>query len=153
MRLIALLLVTLTSCGLLAGCGGGEDDRSAAAARIGALCEKARLDVEALGLPSEKGPDLVGDWANRGRRLAAAVEKVRSDDPEERQRIESLHTYLDEYYSGLRLAYIVYLQTKSSESYGLALDRAKEFLGEAEALATQMGAKECAKRPWEDVEA
>lgn len=153
MRLVALLVVMLVSCALLAGCGGGEDDRSEASARIGALCEKARLDVEALGLPSEKGPDLIGAWANRGRRLATAVKKVRSDDPEEQQRVESLSTYLNEYYSGLRLAYIVYLQTKSSESYGLALDRAKEFLGEAEALATQMGATECAKRPWEDVEA
>lgn len=152
MRPVALLAVVLAIAALAAGCGGGEDDRSEAVARIAALCEKARLDVEALGLPSEKGPDLVGDWANRGRRLAAAVKKVRSDDAEEQQRIESLSTYLTEYYSGLRLAYIVYLQTKSSESYGLALDRAKEFQGEAEALATQMGADECAKRPWEDVE-
>jgi hypothetical protein len=152
MRPVVLLVVALAVCALAAGCGGGEDDRSEAVARIAALCEEARLDVEALGLPSEKGPDLVGDWANRGRRLAAAVKKVRSDDAQEQQRIESLSTYLTEYYSGLRLAYIVYTQTKSSESYALALDRANEFLEEFEALAVELGADECAKRPFADLE-
>ena len=72
-------------------------------------------------------------WSTADRGHREPRQDHHAGDPEERQRIESLHTYLDEYYSGLRLAYIVYLQTKSSESYGLALDRAKEFQDEAEA--------------------
>ena len=150
MRIGACLCIAVVATAA-AGCGGG-DERSAAVEQVAALCETARADVEALGLPSEKGPDVVGDWANRGRKLAAAVKKVESDDAEEQQRVASLAEYLNEYYSGLRLAYIVYVQTKSSESYALALDRAKAFLVDAEELAVQMGADECAKRPFEDLE-
>ncbi len=149
MRTLACLSLLLAA--LAAGCGGA-DERSTAVEQLAALCEQARLDVEALGLPAEKGPEVIGTWANRGRRLARDVEKIDGATPEEQQELASISQRLNEYYSGLRLGYIVYKQTGSSESYALALDKARAFLDEAEALATQMGADECAKRPFADLE-
>lgn len=135
-----------------AGCGGGEE-RSAAAEQLAALCDEARTDVEALGLPAEKGPQVVAAWADRGRKLAAAVGKLQGDTATEREQLGSLRTYLDEHYAGLKLAYIVYNETRDAAAYAAAIDRARAFLVSAEQLAKRMGAPECAVRPFDDVEA
>jgi hypothetical protein len=133
-----------------AGCGGEE--RSAVADQLAALCEEARTDVEALGLPAEKGPQVVAAWADRGRELAAAVGKLEGATPTELEQLGSLRTYLDEHYAGLKLASIVYSQTGNATAYAAAIDRARAFLISAEQLAKRMGAPECAKRPFDDVE-
>lgn len=133
----------------VSGCGGA-DDRSAVAEELGTLCAEALADVEALGLPAEGGPDVIGKWANRGRRLAKDVAKLNGETPEERKQVATLADHLEEYYAGLRIGYIVYLQTKSSEAYAASLERANEFLVSAEEVAVAMGADECAVRPFAD---
>jgi hypothetical protein len=152
MRRLALLLsaACLLAVTLVAAGCGGEDERPAVVEELAALCEEARADVEALGLPSEGGPEVIGKWAQRGRRLAVDVGKLEGETAEERKQVETLAGYLTEYYAGLRLGYIVYKQTRSSEAYALSLDRAKTFLTSAEELATGMGAPECATRPFAD---
>lgn len=147
----ALAFAAVVAVLAAAGCGGG-DERTLVAEQLAVLCEDARADVEALGLPSEKGPEVVGAWAQRGRRLAADVEQLNGATAQEREQIASLANYLDEYYSGLRLGYIVYQQTGNSQGYAASLDRAKTFLVTAEELAKRMGASECATRPFDDLE-
>lgn len=117
---------------------------------LGTLCTEALADVEALGLPAEGGPEAIGKWANRGRRLAEDVAKVDGETPEEREQVATLADHLEEYYAGLRIGDIVYLQTKTSEAYAASLDRANEFLVSAEEVAVAMGADECAVRPFAD---
>jgi hypothetical protein len=146
----SLLTAASIALALVASGCGGEDDRSAVADQLGALCTEALADVEALGLPAEGGPDVIGKWANRGRRLAKDVAKLTGETPEEREQISTLAAHLEEYYAGLRIGYIVYLQTKSSEAYAASLERANEFLVSAEELAVAMGADECAERPFAD---
>lgn len=134
---------------VVSGCGGG-DERSAVAEELGTLCTEALADVEALGLPAEGGPDVIGKWANRGRRLAKDVAQLSGETPDEREQVATLADHLEEYYAGLRIGYIVYLQTKSSEAYAASLERANEFLVSAEEIAVAMGADECAVRPFAD---
>ncbi len=142
------LLVALLA---VAGCGGG-DDRTPAVEQLAALCDEARADVEALGLPSEGGPKVIGQWAQRGRRLASDVGKLEGATPEERGLLTALGSSLNEYYSGLRLGYIIYKQTSDSEAYALTLDKAKVFRAQADKLAAEIGAPECAKAPFADAE-
>ncbi|MGL6279393.1 MAG: hypothetical protein ACRC50_07555 [Gaiella sp.] len=135
----------------LAGCGGdGGDDGSTLARELDALCVEARADVEALGLPAERGIGVVAPWAKRGKQLARAVAKVDTTSPQEAEQVATLSKYLSEYYAGLSLAYLIYRNTKSAENYAVAVDRADPFLTSAETLATELGATECAVRPFAD---
>jgi hypothetical protein len=148
LRPLAVLLSALL-VPLAAGCGGA-DERSPAAEQIAALCDGARADIEALGLPSETGPGVITPWANRGTRLANEIRAVEGADEPETQAITALATALDEYYAGLRLGYVIYTQTKSSEAYAQTIDRADAFLEDADAEATKLGAPECTVRPFGD---
>lgn len=134
---------------LVASGRGGGDERSAVVEELGTLCTEALTDVEALGLPAEGGPDVIGTLANRGRRLAKDVAKLDGETPEEREQVATLAGHLENH-AGLRIGYVVYLQTKSSEAYAASLERANEFLVSAEELAVAMGADECAVRPFAD---
>lgn len=148
MRALPALALTIVALAA-AGCGGG-DDRTEAVVQLAALCDEARADVEALGLPAEEGPEVIAAWADRGRKLAAAVGKLEGATPTESEQLGSLHTYLDEHYAGLKLAYIVYNQTRDVSAYAAAIDKARVFLVSAEQLAKRMGAPECAERPFGD---
>jgi hypothetical protein len=133
----------------LAGCGGADESTdSTLSKRLAALCEDARTDIEELGLPSERGVEIVRPWAARGARLADDVGRLDVATPRERAQVRSLARSLREYYDGLRLGYDVYTRTKSLEAYAAAVDRAKAFLAEADAVAVGLGAPECAVRPF-----
>jgi hypothetical protein len=135
----------------LAGCGGADEStRPTLPERLAALCEDARTDIEALGLPSERGVEIVRPWAARGARLADDVGRLDVATPRERAQIRSLARSLREYYDGLRLGYDVYTRTRSLEAYAAAVDRAKAFLAEADELAAALGAPECAVRPFHE---
>jgi len=147
-----LLAAVLCALGLLAGGCGGDDgpSRSAAAERLAVLCAEARLDVEALGLPSERGIVVIRPWANRGTRLSQAIGRLEGGIARERSLLESLAKALDEYYAGLRVGLLVYEQTRSFDAYAAAIERGTAFLEESESLARRLDAPECAVRPFAD---
>lgn len=151
----AALASLAVSALFVGGCGSGGDDapeRSVVAEELAALCVAAREDVEALGLPAEAGFAVLEPWAARGRRLARDVAQLQAGTAAERSQLAALAKQLEAYYKGLRLAYDVYVQTKSSESYGVAAERATAYLEDAEALARGLGVSECAERPFADYE-
>ena len=136
---------------LAAGCGGDDEpERPALAAELAALCEEARQDVEALGLPAEVGVAVIRPWANRGTRLAEDIRRLDGETQEERELLGSLARAYDEYYAGLRLGATIYASTKSLDAYAATVERAKPFLAEADTLATRLGAPECTVRPFDE---
>ena len=135
---------------LAAGCGGGGDDPSDVAERVAALCDEARLDIEALGLPSETGIAVIRPWANRGTKLARDIRALDGGSASEQETLEALATALDEYYAGLRLGHFIYQQTRSSEAYAQTIERAKAFQAAADAAATELGATACTRRPFDE---
>lgn len=144
--LVPLVLALLA----LAGCGGG-DERSEVAGQVAALCDEAREDIEALGLPAETGIAVVTPWANRGTRLAKDIGALEGGSSSEQETLDALSIALEEYYAGLRLGHTIYKQTKSSEAYAQTVERAKAFLADADEAATTLGAPECTVRPFDDV--
>ena len=50
---------------LASGCGKDEPKRSALAESLAQLCEQARADTEALGLPAEEGFEVMKPTAAR----------------------------------------------------------------------------------------
>ena len=142
-----LLLVVLALA--VTGCGGDDEpNRPAVAAELAALCDEARQDIEALGLPAEVGIAVVRPWANRGTRLGADIRQLDTATPAERELLDYLAAAYEEYYAGLRLGATIYAQTKSAEAYAATVERGKPFLAEADRLATLLGAPECTVRPF-----
>ena len=146
---IAFVLVVLLAV-LATGCGGGDDDRSDVAEQVAALCDQARLDIEALGLPAEAGIAVIRPWANRGTRLAKDIRALEGGSASEQETLDALATALDEYYAGLRLGHTIYQQTRSAEAYAQTIERAKAFQVDADAAATELGATECTRRPFDE---
>ena len=126
-----------------------EPKRSALAESLAQLCEQARADTEALGLPAEKGFVVMKPTAASGLRLAADIKKLKGTTAAEKEQIASLAEYFRFYYNELAAAVKLYA-AGSPRSYAITLDRAKPSLESAEALATRMGAPECAVRPFPD---
>lgn len=118
--------------------------------QVGALCDEARLDIEALGLPSETGIAVITPWANRGTRLVKDIRALDGGSASEQETVAALATALDEYYAGLRLGHIIYKQTRSAEAYAQTIERAKAFQADADAAATKLGATECTRRPFDE---
>jgi hypothetical protein len=147
-RRIASVFVVVLAV-LAAGCGGG-DDRSEVAEQVAALCDEARVDIEALGLPSETGIAVIRPWANRGTQLVEDIRALDGGSASEQETLDALATALDEYYAGLRLGHTIYQQTRSSEAYAQTIERAKAFQGDADAAATELGAVECTRRPFDE---
>lgn len=131
------------------GCGDDEPERSALAESLAQLCEQARADTEALGLPAEQGFEVMKPTAAIGLRLAGEIKKLQGTTPAEKEQVASLAEYFRFYYNELRAAVKLY-EVGQSEVYAITLDRAKPSLVSAEALATRMGAPECAVRPFPD---
>ncbi len=152
MRAAAIIGLLATAL-LLAGCGGDDaPDRSDAVEQLAGLCDKAREDIEALGLPAETGFEVLKPWSTRGKRLAGDVGRLKGATAEERTQLTALAEELAAYYDGLALGYETYKKTRSSEVYAASLERATVFLNSAEKRATAFGAPECAVRPFADYE-
>lgn len=152
MRVAVLVLVSLTLALAATGCGGGDDKptRSPAVEKLAAVCEQARTDIEALGLPSEAGFEVLKPWSARGKKLVGEIKAIEGATPDEQTQLDQIAQELGEYYAGLALGYEVYRKTKSSEVYAQSIDRASEFLTAAEKRAVALGADECAVRPFPD---
>ena len=144
------MLVLVVLLGVVAAGCGGDDERSDVAEQVAALCDEARLDVEALGLPSETGIAVIRPWANRGTKLAKDIRALGGGSESEQETVDALATALDEYYAGLRLGHIIYKQTRSAEAYAQTIERAKAFQADADAAATELGATECTRRPFDE---
>ena len=145
--LIATLLIGLAL--VVGGCGEDAPERSPLAESLAQLCEEARADTEALGLPSENGFGVIQPGAERGLRLAADIRKLKGTTPAEKEQIASLAEYLRFYHNEVRAAAKLY-SAGHPEVYEVTLGRAKPSLASAEALAIRMGAPECAVRPFPD---
>jgi hypothetical protein len=145
------LAIVVVAALVATGCGG-EDEvrRSDVAENVATLCDEARKDIEALGLPSETGIAVLTPWANRGTRLAHAIAALQGTTPAETRDLRSLATALEEYYAGLRLGHKIYQQTKSSDAYASTIDRAKAFLADADRVANRLAVPECTVRPFDD---
>ena len=152
MRVVALVLASTILALAAAGCGGGDDEpsRSPAVEKLAAVCEQARTDIEALGLPSEAGFEVLKPWSARGKKLVREIEAIDGATPDEQTQLDQIAKELGEYYAGLALGYEIYRKTKSSEAYAQSIDRASEFLASAEKRAIALGADECAVRPFPD---
>ncbi len=144
---IATLLIGLAL--VIGGCGEDEPERSALAEGLAALCEEARADTEALGLPSEKGFAVIQPGAERGLRLAADIRKLKGTTAAEKEQIASLAEYFRFYHNEVEAGARIY-ELGQPDAYAITIERAKPSLASAEALATRMGAPECAVRPFPD---
>ena len=102
------------------GCGKDEPKRSALAESLAQLCEQARADTEALGLPSEKGFAVMKPTAARGLQLAAEIKKLKGATPAEKEQIASLAEYFRFYYNELDAAVKLYAAGQS-EIYAITL--------------------------------
>jgi hypothetical protein len=135
---------------LAAGCGGSDEpERSALAEELAQLCDEARADVEALGLPAEKGFAVIPPTAKIGQRLAKDVALLQGTTAHEREQVASLSKYLAFYYGELAAGAKLYA-VGQTDAYRITVERATPTLVSAEALATRMGAPECAVRPFPD---
>jgi len=152
MRACVTVLVSAVIALAAVGCSGGDDSppRSPAVEKLASLCEQARSDIEALGLPSETGFEVLKPWSARGKKLVAEIRSIDGATPDEQTQLDRIAQELGEYYAGLALGYEVYRKTKSSEAYAQSIDRAAEFLAAAEKRALALGADECAVRPFPD---
>jgi hypothetical protein len=145
---IAMVVIGLALLG--GGCGGkDEPQRSPLAESLAQLCEQARADTEALGLPGEKGFVVMKPTAAIGLRLAREIKKLHGTTAAEKEQVASLAEYFRFYYNELAAAVKLYAAGQT-EVYAITVDRAKGTLVSAEALATRMGAPECAVRPFPD---
>lgn len=149
MRRVSLAIVLVGLVLVAAGCGEDEPERSPLAESLAALCEEARADTEALGLPAEKGFAVVKPAAERGMRLAADIKKLQGATPAEREQIASLAEYFRFYHNEIVAGARIY-ELGQPEGYVITVERATPSLVSAEALATRMGAPECAVRAFPD---
>lgn len=149
-RGLAIAVVVGALAVLAGGCDGkDEPQRSALAEDLAQLCDQARADVEALGLPAEEGFSVMKPTAEIGLRLAKDVKKLQGTTAAEKEQVASLAEYFRFYNAELAAAVKLYA-VGQSEVYVITMDRAKGTLESAEALATRMGAPECAVRPFPD---
>ena len=84
-----------------------------------------------------------------GLRLAADIKQLKGRTPAEKEQVASLAEYYRFYYNEMQAAVKLY-KVAGSEVYAITLDRAKPSLESGDALATRMGAPECALRPFPD---
>ncbi len=84
-----------------------------------------------------------------GVRLAGEIKKLEGTTPAEKEQVASLAAYYRFYYKELAAAVKLYT-AGYPDAYGPTIERAKGALASAEALATRMGAPECAVRPFPD---
>lgn len=149
LRAVSVALTLLVLVAAAAGCGSDEPKRSALAGELAQLCDQARADVEALGLPGEKGFEVIPKTAVIGQRLAKDVAELKGTTPHEREQVASLAKYIAYYYGEMAAGAKLYL-IGQPDAYTTTMERARPILVSAEALATRMGAPECAVRPFPD---
>jgi hypothetical protein len=146
------LLVLVAACTLAAsGCGGDEPPpppRSALAERLAELCVTAREDVEALGRPFDEGAAVFKPWSRVGLRFVGQARKLPVTNARQRRNVSAMADFYEGFYDSLALGY---LQSAAGQSpmTKQTLRRGYAQLASAERIARQLGAPECAVRPFE----
>jgi len=133
---------------LLRDDGGDGDGRDPYAAALADLCVQARGDIEALGRPSETPIDVVYAGTVRiGRELLAQTLEL--TPPEKKARVAVFAHQYGLYLDGLEYAYH-YLENQGNQvAFVQIVNGALANLANAEGAATELGAPECAVRPFE----
>jgi hypothetical protein len=148
-RLVALAALALAVLSA-PGCAGGDESGATVplSERLEALCDDARVAVEALGEPKDVGGAVLRPWAAIGARFVADVRRLDGASAAERPRLRSLADDFAGFYDGLRLGHA---QWTSGESVAvkMSLQRAYALLARAEATAAGLGAAACARRPFD----
>jgi len=144
------VLVLVVACALVAaGCGSDDPPpRSALAERLAELCVEARGDVEALGEPVDEGAAVFRPWARVGLRFVTNVQRLPVATERQRKKVVAMAKYYKGFYDSLNLGYLQFAAGQSPMTKE-TLRRAYAQLASAERLAIQLGAPECAVRPFE----
>ena len=134
---------------LLRDDGGDGEGRDPYAAALADLCVQARGEIEALGRPSEPPLDVVYAGTVRiGRELLAQTRDL--TPPEEKKAHVAVFAHqFGLYLDGLEYAYH-YLENQGNQvAFVQIVNGALANLANAERAATELGAPECAVRPFE----
>ena len=150
--LIGLLVVAAVAIGIggyFAFRSGGGGSESEYAKQLDALCLDARRQVEALGQPSTTPMSkLYPGTVEIGRSFLQDARKLQPP-PED---AAAARTFLQQralYYDGLEYAYQFLTVHKNQVAFVRIVDGALANLGNAEAAAEVIGAKQCMLRPFE----
>lgn len=136
----------------LAGCGANDDaeapPRSALAEQLATLCDDARAEVEELGEPKDVGAGVFKPWSKIGTRFVADVQRLDGASAAEQRQLDRLATYYTGFFDSIAQSYLMHV---SGESVGIkqTLERAYALLASGEKIAVQLGAPECAVRPFD----
>ena len=134
---------------LLRDDGGDGDGRDPYAAALADLCVQARGEIEALGRPSKTPIDVVYAGTVRiGRELLAQTRELTPPEEKKARVAVFAHQY-GLYLDGLEYAYH-YLENQGNQvAFVQIVNGALANLANAERAATELGAPECAVRPFE----
>lgn len=157
MKAVALGVVVLVAVAgaatgawvLLRDDGGDGDGREPYATALADLCVQARGEIEALGRPSETPIDVVYAGTVRiGRELLAQTLELTPPEEKKARVAVFAHQY-GLYLDGLEYAYH-YLENQGNQvAFVQIVNGALANLANAERAATELGAPECAVRPFE----
>jgi hypothetical protein len=89
-------------------------------------------------------------WSRVGLRFVDDVRRLPTTTERERKQVTSMAGYFTGFFDSLALGYVQYLANQS-EMTKMTLRRGYAQLASAEKLATQLGAPECAERPFATV--
>ena len=134
---------------LLRDDGGDGDGRDPYAAALADLCVQARGEIEALGRPSETPIDVVYAGTVRiGRELLAQTRELTPPEEKKARVAVFAHQY-GLYLDGLEYAYHYLGNQGNQVAFVQIVNGALANLTNAERAAKELGAPECAVRPFE----
>lgn len=133
---------------LLRDDGDGET-RAPYAASLAGLCAEARTQIEALGRPSDTPIDVVYPGTVRIGRAFVARARALTPPAGQRQRAAELVQQYGLYFDGLEYAYGYLTKQRNQVAFVQIVNGALANLRQAEAAAKELGAPECAIRPFE----
>ena len=147
--LVAVAGAATGAWALLRDSGGDHDGRDPYASALADLCVEARGEIEALGRPSDTPIDVVYPGTVRiGRALLAKAGELTAPGAKQARAAEFAHQY-GLYLDGLEYAYH-YLENQGNQvAFVQIVNGALANLRNAERVAKELGAPECAVRPFE----
>ena len=147
--LVAVAGAAAGAWALLRDDGDDRDGRDPYAAALADRCVEARGEIEALGRPSETPIDVVYAGTVRiGRELLAQTRELTPPEEKKARVAVFAHQY-GLYLDGLEYAYH-YLENQGNQvAFVQIVNGALANLANAERAATELGAPECAVRPFE----
>ena len=147
--LLVLVAGAATSAWALLRDSGGGPARTTYASALADLCVEARTEIEALGRPSDTPIDVVYPGTVRvGRRFLAKAEKLSPPAGKQDLAAELVSQY-GLYLDGLEYAYHYLKNQGNQAAFVQIVNGALANLRSTERAAKELGAPECAVRPFE----